>query len=94
MDGSRLCVDRLGQGLIGDGHAGSFEARTRSGRHEYGGRKGGGPTNHRAGPVGRHGLPGMVTGPKKNRNKLHVVNPKPNAHTNVATGTKVNSQIR
>jgi WD40 repeat protein len=37
---------------------------------------------------------GKVAGPKKNRNKLHVVNQKPNAHTNVATGTKVNIQIR
>jgi hypothetical protein len=37
---------------------------------------------------------GKVTGPKKNRNKLHVVNQKPRAGTNVATGTKVKVQIR
>jgi beta-lactam-binding protein with PASTA domain len=37
---------------------------------------------------------GTVTGPKKNRNKLHVVNQKPAANHNVATGTKVNVQLR
>jgi hypothetical protein len=37
---------------------------------------------------------GKVTGPKRNRNKLHVVSQKPAANTDVATGTKVNIQIR
>lgn len=37
---------------------------------------------------------GKVTGPTKNRSKLHVVNQKPVANTNVPTGTKVNVQIR
>jgi Tol biopolymer transport system component len=37
---------------------------------------------------------GTVTGPKNNRSKLHVVNQKPAANQNVATGTKVNVQIR
>jgi hypothetical protein len=37
---------------------------------------------------------GKVTGPKKNSSRLHVVNQKPRAKQNVATGTKVNVQIR
>ena len=37
---------------------------------------------------------GDVTGPKANRNSLHVVNQDPSAHTNVVVGTKVNVQIR
>jgi Tol biopolymer transport system component len=37
---------------------------------------------------------GKVTGPKKNRSKRHVVDQKPAAHHDVATGTKVNIQIR
>jgi PASTA domain len=37
---------------------------------------------------------GKVTGPKQKRSKLHVVNQKPAANTDVATGTKVNIQIR
>jgi dipeptidyl aminopeptidase/acylaminoacyl peptidase len=37
---------------------------------------------------------GKVTGPKKNTSKLHVVSQKPRAGANVATGTKVNIQIR
>jgi dipeptidyl aminopeptidase/acylaminoacyl peptidase len=37
---------------------------------------------------------GKVTGPKTNRSTRHVVNQKPSANRNVATGTKVNIQIR
>jgi dipeptidyl aminopeptidase/acylaminoacyl peptidase len=37
---------------------------------------------------------GDVTGPKVNRNSLHVVKQEPSAHTNVAVGTKVNIRIR
>ena len=37
---------------------------------------------------------GKISGPKKNRSRLHVVNQKPRANQNVATGTKVNIQIR
>jgi beta-lactam-binding protein with PASTA domain len=37
---------------------------------------------------------GRITGPTKNRSRLHVVNQKPKAHHNVPTGTKVSVQIR
>jgi dipeptidyl aminopeptidase/acylaminoacyl peptidase len=37
---------------------------------------------------------GKVTGPKSNRSKRHVVNQKPAANHNVATGTKVDVQLR
>jgi dipeptidyl aminopeptidase/acylaminoacyl peptidase len=37
---------------------------------------------------------GKVTGPKQNRSARHVLNQKPSANRNVATGTKVNIQIR
>ena len=37
---------------------------------------------------------GKITGPKKNRSKLHVVSQKPAPNKDVDIGTKVNIQIR
>jgi hypothetical protein len=37
---------------------------------------------------------GKITGPKKNRGSRHVVAQNPRANKDVATGTKINVQIR